>query len=109
MENEKSPGIDSLPIEFYKSQYEVIKTDLLHTLHIKWSFPLRISAVFCGFSHIYWRNPQWKTFFVQWYLKLYLFLNENLPPSMTQAIFTPIPKNNKKELLKNWDQSPYSV
>ena len=35
MENEKSSGIDSLPIEFYKSQYEVIKTDLLHTLHIK--------------------------------------------------------------------------
>ena len=40
----------------------------------KWSFPLRISsvnvtksAVSCGFGHIYWRNPYWKTsFFVQW-------------------------------------------
>ena len=34
------------------------------THHKKWSFPLRISsvnmtksAVFCGFGHIYWRNP----------------------------------------------------
>ena len=34
------------------------------TLHKKWSFPLRIysvnvtkSAVSCGFSHIYWKNP----------------------------------------------------
>ena len=36
MENEKSPGIDRLPNESqYKSQYEVIKTDLLHTLHKK--------------------------------------------------------------------------
>ena len=36
----------------------------IHTLHKKWSFPLRISSVnvtksagICGFSHIYWRNP----------------------------------------------------
>ena len=29
MENSKSPGIDSLPIEFYKPQYEITKTDLL--------------------------------------------------------------------------------
>ena len=43
-------------------------------LHKKWSFPLRISSVNvtksaanCGFDHIYWRNPKWKTsFFVQW-------------------------------------------
>ena len=44
------------------------------TLHKKWSFPLRISSVNvtksagnCGFGHIYWRNPYWKTsfFFVQ--------------------------------------------
>ena len=34
------------------------------TLHKKWSFPLMISlvnvtksAVYCGFAHIYWRNP----------------------------------------------------
>ena len=36
----------------------------------KWSFPLRISSVnvtkstvYCGFDHIYWRNPQLKTWF----------------------------------------------
>ena len=39
-------------------------------LHKKWSFPLRISSinvtksvVSCGFRHIYWRNPKWKTSF----------------------------------------------
>ena len=27
------------------------------------------SAVSCGFDHIYWRNPQWKSsFFLQWYI-----------------------------------------
>ena len=39
----------------------------------KWSFPLWLSSVNvtkseanCGFRHIYWRNPEWKTsFFVQ--------------------------------------------
>ena len=39
----------------------------------EWSFPLMISSVNvtkslgnCGFGHIYWRNPWWKTsFFVQ--------------------------------------------
>ena len=44
------------------------------TLHKKWNFLLRISSVNvtksaqnCGFGHIYWRNPKWKTsFFVQW-------------------------------------------
>ena len=40
------------------------------TLHKIWSFPLKISsvnvsksAIYCGFDHIYWRNPQWKTSF----------------------------------------------
>ena len=66
MENDISPGIDGLPIEFYKSQYEIIKNDLL-----------------------------------QIYNSI-LFLNENLPPSMTQVIITLLPKNDKKELLKNW-------
>ena len=40
-------------------------------LHKKWSFPLTISSVnvtkstvSCGFGHIYWRNPQWKTLFL---------------------------------------------
>ena len=41
--------------------------------HRKWIFPLRASSVNvtksaenCGFGHIYWRNPKWKTsFFVQ--------------------------------------------
>ena len=31
-----------------------------------------------------------------------LFQNENLTPSMNRAIITLIPKNDKKELLKNW-------
>ena len=43
------------------------------TLHKKWSLPLRISPVNvtksagkCGFGHIYWGNPYWKTsFFAQ--------------------------------------------
>ena len=33
----------------------------------------------CGFGHIYWRNPQWKTsFFVQWiYCRIYIFLQKD--------------------------------
>ena len=49
------------------------------SLHTKWSFPLRISsvnvtksAVSCGFGHIYWRNPKWKTSF---FVKCYSFFN----------------------------------
>ena len=61
MENEKSPGIDKLPIEFYKSRNEVIKNDLLQIYNSV------------------------------------LFLNKNLPPSMTQVIITLLPKNDKKE------------
>ena len=30
MKNGKSPGIDGIPIEVYKSQYEVLKHDVLH-------------------------------------------------------------------------------
>ena len=30
MENTKSPGIDGLPVEFYKTQFELIKHDLLN-------------------------------------------------------------------------------
>ena len=48
---------------------------LLRSLHKKWSFPFRVSAVnvtksavFCKLGHIYWRNSNWKTsFFVQWF------------------------------------------
>ena len=29
MENDKSPGIDELPIEFFKSQFDLIKNSLL--------------------------------------------------------------------------------
>ena len=66
----------------------ICKRLLLHlTLHKKWSFLLRISSVnvtksadFCGFGHIYWRNPQWKTsFFVQ--CKAWFSLKEILLPS----------------------------
>ena len=66
MENIKFPGIKGLPIEFYKSQYDILKHDLL-----------------------------------QLYNSI-LFQNENLTPSMNQAIITLIPKNDQKELLKNW-------
>ena len=65
MENDKSPAIDGLLIEFYKSQYEIIKNDLLQIYNST------------------------------------LSLNETLPPSMTQAIITLLPKNGKK-LLRNW-------
>ena len=41
-----------------------INQDWIHSLHKKWNFPLKISsinviksAVFCGFGHIYLRNP----------------------------------------------------
>ena len=46
------------------------KKEKLVILHKKWSFPLRISsvnvtksAVFCGFGHIYLRNPYLKISF----------------------------------------------
>ena len=29
MENEKSPGTDGIPIEFYKTFYELLENDLL--------------------------------------------------------------------------------
>ena len=42
-----------------------------HTLHKRWGFPLRISSLNvaksagdCGFGYIYWRNPQWKLYFL---------------------------------------------
>ena len=44
-------------------------TSCTTSLHKKWSFPIRISSVnvtksagSCGFGHIHWRNPYWKTF-----------------------------------------------
>ena len=62
------------------------------TLHKKWSFPWRISSVNvaesagnCGFGHIYWRNPWWKTsIFVQWDKSIVhnsnqIFLDKPLP------------------------------
>ena len=53
-----------------------IKQKTKYPLHKKRSFPLRVSSVnvtkstvFCGFGHIYWRNPYRKTsFFLQWSL-----------------------------------------
>ena len=45
-------------------------SQVIHPLHKKWSFPLRISsinvsksAVSCEFCHIYW-NPSWKLHFL---------------------------------------------
>ena len=66
MKNEKYPDIDGLPIEFYKSQYEITKNGLLELY------------------------------------KSILFKNEKLSHSMNQAIITLLPKNDEKELLKNW-------
>ena len=66
MENSKSTGIDGLPIEFYKSQYDFLKHDLL-----------------------------------QLYNSIF-FQNENLTPSMSQAIITLTPKNDQKQHLKSW-------
>ena len=40
---------------------DVYAVKFLLTLHTKWSFPLRIFS--CGFGHIYWINPRWKTSF----------------------------------------------
>ena len=53
--------------------FTLCEPNVWHTLHKKWSFPLRISSLTvtkatgnCGFAHIYWRHPWWKTsFFVQ--------------------------------------------
>ena len=76
-----------------KTQEDPITKDQLHR---KWSFPLRISTVnvtkftvSCGFGHIYWRNPQWKTsFFVQWPLRgpYQWVLSGAWGPSMTYAL-----------------------
>ena len=65
-------GRQSLLFSISKNKIDHIPL-MLPTLHKKWSFPLRIFSVNvtnskgnCGFGHIYWRNPQWKTsFFVQ--------------------------------------------
>ena len=35
---------------------KVIRLIKDESLHKKWSFPLRISSVSCGFGHLYWRN-----------------------------------------------------
>ena len=44
--------------------------EIILSMHTKWSFWTRISSVnvtrsaaFCGFGHIYWRNPWCKTLF----------------------------------------------
>ena len=49
-----------------------MKSSLIVALHKKWSFPLMISSVNvtkfagnCGFGHIYWKNPSWKTLFFE--------------------------------------------
>ena len=65
----------------------------------KMKFPFRISsvnvtksAVSCGFGHIYWRNPSWKTsFFVQ------LRLLEIWPYSISNQI-----KMHAEQVHKLW-------
>ena len=34
MENDKSPGIDGIPIEFYKTFYETLENDLIQLYNI---------------------------------------------------------------------------
>ena len=58
--------------------------EILPILHKKQSFSLRISsvnvtksAVSCGFGHIYWRNPEWKTSFGILNRKTFLFEEAN--------------------------------
>ena len=53
-------------------------------LHQERSFPLRISsvnvtksAVFCEFSHIYWKNPSWKTSFFNFLCRSELVRNRD--------------------------------
>ena len=63
-----------LPKKTSKKSVRILKSNVycvtqgvllfIFTLQKKWSFPSRISsvnvaksAVFCGFGHIYWRNP----------------------------------------------------
>ena len=57
-------------LDFRKNWETSFIRDTRVTLYKKWSFPLRIfsvnvtkSAGNCGFGHIYWRNPPWKTSF----------------------------------------------
>ena len=47
-----------------QSPSAIVEESLVHTIHKKWSFPLRISPINvtkspgnCGFGHIYCRNP----------------------------------------------------
>ena len=67
---------------FYRAEETVYMTLLflwsgVYPLPKQWSFSLQISSVNmttsagnCGFGHIYWRNPWWKTlFFIQWPLR----------------------------------------
>ena len=64
-------------ISLARSSFSSSQDSQEDSLHKEWTFLLlRISsvnmtksAVNCGFGHIYWRNPQWKTsFFVHWVL-----------------------------------------
>ena len=89
---------------------------LVHALHKKWNFPLRISSVNVTesaanwvFGHIYWRNPLLKTSFsVKWCFlgsfseiaesfisekKLLLNRKDGIPRNITQHVFFTISCN----------------
>ena len=76
-ENSEPDSCDKNDMKEKVNDLVMLHKAMHETLHKKWSFPLRISLVNvtksagnCGFSHINWRNRQWKTsFFVQWKIK----------------------------------------
>ena len=73
----------------------IIITRVTFSLHKKSSFPLRISsvnvtksAVSWGSGHIYWRNPEWKTYFLcSVYTACLLLMGENLSQIMFYIIY----------------------
>ena len=95
-----SPFCQILFILKHQLQPSIISSGLgllQEPLHKKGSFPLRVSsvnvtksAVSCGFDHIYWRNPWWKTSFLRIeHLKDFAFIwGKQLQPLVFKGIFS---------------------
>ena len=77
------PVLLSTVIYFLRLHFTSHERPMLTILRKNWSFSIKDfsvnvtkSAVFRGFGHIYWRNPEWKTsFFVQCQIRLIHFLS----------------------------------